>query len=324
MHRHDALTLDEMDALDPDAVLVSPGPGPSRGRRPVERRDPALRRAGVPGARRVPRAPVHRRALRRRGRARAAGDARQDVGDPPPRRRRVRRAPEPARPRPATTRSSSTRDSVPDVLEITAESDDGLVMGLRHRELPDRRRAVPPRVDPHRRRPRPAAQLPGRARDRARHAQRQRTGRCACAPVIAARPSSTSDARLRRRGRRPRLVVPTRSSRHHAAAALAERPSYRPGGDGSRRRARRVSRTGARAGTGRTRARGRCTRSRRGPSARAAGRGRAAAPRSRPPRLGFALGQPRARVTRSHTRRMFTSMPTVSASSTWAAIAAAV
>jgi anthranilate synthase/aminodeoxychorismate synthase-like glutamine amidotransferase len=28
------------------------------------------------------------------------------------------------------------RDSVPDVLEITAESDDGLVMGLRHRELP--------------------------------------------------------------------------------------------------------------------------------------------------------------------------------------------
>ena len=28
------------------------------------------------------------------------------------------------------------RDSVPDVLEISAESDDGLVMGLRHRELP--------------------------------------------------------------------------------------------------------------------------------------------------------------------------------------------
>ena len=28
------------------------------------------------------------------------------------------------------------RDSVPDCLEITAESEDGLVMGLRHRELP--------------------------------------------------------------------------------------------------------------------------------------------------------------------------------------------
>ena len=28
------------------------------------------------------------------------------------------------------------RESVPDVLEVTAESEDGLVMGLRHRELP--------------------------------------------------------------------------------------------------------------------------------------------------------------------------------------------
>ncbi len=28
------------------------------------------------------------------------------------------------------------RDSVPDVLEISAESEDGLVMGLRHRDLP--------------------------------------------------------------------------------------------------------------------------------------------------------------------------------------------
>ena len=27
------------------------------------------------------------------------------------------------------------RDSVPDVLEITAETDDGTVMGLRHRQL---------------------------------------------------------------------------------------------------------------------------------------------------------------------------------------------
>ena len=53
--------------------------------------------------------------------------------------RRTRRVRGPARtrsPRPATTRSSSQRDSVPDVLEVTAESEDGLVMGLRHRELP--------------------------------------------------------------------------------------------------------------------------------------------------------------------------------------------
>ncbi len=27
VHRHDAVTLDEMDAIEPDAVLISPGPG---------------------------------------------------------------------------------------------------------------------------------------------------------------------------------------------------------------------------------------------------------------------------------------------------------
>ena len=27
VHRHDAVTLDEMRALEPDAVLISPGPG---------------------------------------------------------------------------------------------------------------------------------------------------------------------------------------------------------------------------------------------------------------------------------------------------------
>jgi anthranilate synthase/aminodeoxychorismate synthase-like glutamine amidotransferase len=29
-----------------------------------------------------------------------------------------------------------SRDDVPDCLEITAETDDGVIMGLRHRELP--------------------------------------------------------------------------------------------------------------------------------------------------------------------------------------------
>ena len=27
VHRHDALTLDQIDALDPDGILISPGPG---------------------------------------------------------------------------------------------------------------------------------------------------------------------------------------------------------------------------------------------------------------------------------------------------------
>ena len=37
-------------------------------------------------------------------------------------------------------------DSVPDELEVTATSTDGVVMGLRHRDARRRRRAVPPRV----------------------------------------------------------------------------------------------------------------------------------------------------------------------------------
>ena len=53
------------------------------------------------------------------------------------------------------------RSSLPDCLEITAETDDGVIMGLRHRELPGRGRAVPPGVDPDRARPRPAEELPG-------------------------------------------------------------------------------------------------------------------------------------------------------------------
>ena len=164
VHRHDALDLDALLALEPDAVLVSPGPGPPRGRRRVERGDPrSSASAGVPvlgvclghqcigqlyGGD-VVRAP--------------ARHARQDLGDHP----RRQRACSPGCPTPFTaTRYHSLvveRDSVPDVLEVTAESEDGLVMGLRHRELPDRGRAVPPRVDPHRLGPRPprATSSPG-------------------------------------------------------------------------------------------------------------------------------------------------------------------
>ena len=40
------------------------------------------------------------------------------------------------------------RDSVPDCLEVSAWTDNGVVMGVRHRELAGRRGAVPPGVDP--------------------------------------------------------------------------------------------------------------------------------------------------------------------------------
>ncbi len=60
VHRHDAVTLDEMDALGPDAVLVSPGPGRPEDAGLSNAAIAALRRAGRARARCVPRLAVHR------------------------------------------------------------------------------------------------------------------------------------------------------------------------------------------------------------------------------------------------------------------------
>ena len=70
-------------------------------------------------------------------------------------------------------------EALPDVLELSAWNADGIVMGVRHRELPVARRAVPPRERAHGRRPRPAAQLPPDGR-RARPAPRRRCGGARC------------------------------------------------------------------------------------------------------------------------------------------------
>ena len=136
VHRHDALDLDELRALEPDAVLVSPGPGPPRGRRRLERGDPRVRRARA---------------------SRCSASASVTSASASSSAATVVRAPHVMHgktseishdgagvfaglPTPFTaTRYHSLiveRDSVPDVLEVTAESEDGLVMGLRHRELP--------------------------------------------------------------------------------------------------------------------------------------------------------------------------------------------
>ena len=138
VHRNDAVTLPELQALEPDAVLVSPGPGSPDEPGDVGVSIDAIRafgEAGVPvlgvcfghqcigqifGGR-VVRAPhvMHGKTseIRHNGVGVFAG-----LHNPL-----------------TATRYHSLvvdRDSVPDVLEVTAESEDGLVMGLRHREHP--------------------------------------------------------------------------------------------------------------------------------------------------------------------------------------------
>ena len=114
----------------------------------------ALRRRGRARARRVPRSPVHRPALRRRRRARAARDARQDVEITPRRQGRVRRRAEPVHrdPLPLARRRArhGARRARGDGRERGRPRD-----GPAPPRAPDRGRAVPPRVDPHRVGPRP-------------------------------------------------------------------------------------------------------------------------------------------------------------------------
>jgi anthranilate synthase component II len=132
VHRCDALTLDDVGAIDPDGILISPGPG-----RPSDAgiSNEIIRAHGDPvpvfgvclgnqcigevfGGE-VVRAPqvMHGKTSLIRHH-----DAGVFAGMPNPL---------------EATRYHSLvvdRASVPDVLEITAETDDGLVMGLRHRE----------------------------------------------------------------------------------------------------------------------------------------------------------------------------------------------
>ena len=135
VHRHDAVTVEEVEALAPDAVLISPGPG-----RPEDAgiSNEVIRRlggAGVPvlgvclghqcigqvfGGE-IVRAPeiMHGKTspVHHRGVGVLAG-----LPDPFEATRYHSLVVEPA--------------SMPDVLEVTATTADGVVMALRHRELP--------------------------------------------------------------------------------------------------------------------------------------------------------------------------------------------
>ena len=134
VHRNDAITVDEAEALRPDAVVISPGPG-----RPADagisnsviervgRHTPLLgvclghQCIGEVFGGEVVRAPqiMHGKTslVRHRGVGVMAG-----LSDPFEATRYHSLVVEPS--------------SLPDVLEVTAETDDGVIMGLRHRTLP--------------------------------------------------------------------------------------------------------------------------------------------------------------------------------------------
>ncbi len=133
VHRHDELTLDEVIALDPDAVLISPGPGTPddsgisndvikhfAGKRPVLGVCLGHQCIGQIYGGDVVRAPqvMH-------GKTSLIEHEESGVFDGLP------------SPLEATRYHSLIVDkaSVPDVLEITAETADGIVMGLRHKEF---------------------------------------------------------------------------------------------------------------------------------------------------------------------------------------------
>jgi anthranilate synthase/aminodeoxychorismate synthase-like glutamine amidotransferase len=132
VHRHDAITLDDVDEIAPDGILISPGPGsPSdaglsndviathAGRRPILGVCLGHQCIGEVYGGDVVRAPevMHGKtsAITHNGTGVFTG------------------LPSPLE----ATRYHSLvvdRASVPDVLEITAETEDGIVMGLRHRD----------------------------------------------------------------------------------------------------------------------------------------------------------------------------------------------
>ena len=134
VRRHDEITLDEAITLDPDGILISPGPGTPddsgvsmeliehfTGRTPILGVCLGLQCIGQAFGGTVARAPEIMHGKTSLVRHRNTGVF---TGLPQPL---------------EATRYHSLvvlRDTVPDVLEITAETDDGIVMGLRHRDAP--------------------------------------------------------------------------------------------------------------------------------------------------------------------------------------------
>lgn len=134
IHRHDAITVDEIRALEPDAILISPGPGTPDDAgislQVIAELGPTIPVLGVCLGHQcigqvfggeVVRAPAVMH-----GKTSIVHHTGQGVFAD-------------LDPELTVTRYHSLvvePDSIPDVLEVTATSQDGVVMGLRHRELP--------------------------------------------------------------------------------------------------------------------------------------------------------------------------------------------
>ena len=135
VHRHDALGIDELRALEPDAVLISPGPGRPESAGVSNEAITAFGAAGIPvlgvclGHQcigQVYGGDVVRAERVMHGKTSEVEHDGQGV---------FAGLPDPF----TATRYHSLvvdADSIPDCLEVGATTVDGIVMGLRHRELP--------------------------------------------------------------------------------------------------------------------------------------------------------------------------------------------
>ena len=156
VRRNDEITLGDVEAMHPNRIVISPGPGrPEDAGITVE----VIRRLGH-GAdlRGLPRAPGDRLCLRRRGDSRALADARQDVIDPADGQGVFNGHPAV---RAGRYHSLIVADPPPETLAVTARTDGGVIMGLRHRSWPVHGVQFHPRVGPHRRGTQDSAQFSG-------------------------------------------------------------------------------------------------------------------------------------------------------------------
>jgi anthranilate synthase/aminodeoxychorismate synthase-like glutamine amidotransferase len=136
VHRNDAITVDEVAALVPDALLVSPGPGEPKD---AGISNDVIRRLG--GEARIPTFGVclgHQCIGEVFGGRIVRAERVMHGKTSWVRHNEVGVMAGLANPFEATRYHSLVveRETLPDVLEVTGETEDGVIMGLRHRELP--------------------------------------------------------------------------------------------------------------------------------------------------------------------------------------------